>query len=237
MVKYADDITIVLPLLSDDTSCIRNEIIRETENLKQWCDRNFLKLNFGKSNALIISRYPVHFDEPLPINHVKSLKLLGITLNVGLNWNSHVIDLKVRACRRIHIIRRLKSMLPASDVHTVYTAIIRSLFEYASPVFIGLNKNDSRTLQRIENRVHRIIYWNAENQIRKCNCCDLEERRFKAMVKLFAQIEGYPSHILRNLLPRKLVYSQVYEMILTRTVKFSRTFLPIAIRVKNSCCS
>ena len=78
-------------------------------------------------------------------------------------------------------------------LHTVYEATIRSLLEYACPVFVGLSPTLSERLNRIVRRAHRIM---AHNEDFECHCEDLRTRRDRLALKLFAKAENNKNHIL-----------------------------------------
>ena len=100
------------------------------------------------------------------------MKILGVIVNDSLKWSSHVSATCVKACRRLHILRRLKLTLSQSELHLVYTLLIRSLLEYASPAFVGINKALQNKIQRVDNRAHRLIYniYFGSDNVRKCLC-------------------------------------------------------------------
>ena len=228
MLKYADDISIVVPLPNDNSSDIRNIIDCETRNVKAWCLKNLLKLNSDKSNVMIVSRHSVSFEEPLPVNRVSVTKCLGLFINDKLTWETHINYLRVKCGQRLHIIRRLKSLVPVCKLHDIYSAIIRSVLDYASPVFIGLSKKENDVLKKIRNRAHRIMY----NGTTKCHkCCDkLEDRRVVLSRRLFNEIERDCSHLLRDRLPPRFALSNRYMYPFVRTEKYGRSFFPFLLQ-------
>lgn len=226
--KYADDITMVLPLLNGNVDYIRDVIESETNNVRNWRSCNKLTLNTEKSNVMIVSRRPVIFSMSLPIHHVHVLKLLGVLLNGKLTWDHHIDYVRVKASQRLHIIRKLKMLISTDRLHDVYSALIRSLLEYASPVFVGLSRRNNDILRRIDRRAHRIIYSGSA----ECSKCatSIEDRRVRQAVGLFRQVESDSQHILADLLPRKLPKSGHYDFPCVRTDKYARSFLPFVLR-------
>ena len=132
----------------------------------------------------------------------------------------------------------MRDIVPAAELHMIYVAIIRSLFEYASPVFIGLNKKLSDRMSKIDRRAHRIIRSKSNDDATKlceCNHSTLYERRLCIAEKLFASIEkSGTSHLLFHCLPRVLSNSNQYSVPFASNNKYFNSFFPYMVRHINS---
>ena len=53
-----------------------------------------------------------------------------------------------------------------NELWTVFTGLIRSVLEYAAPLFISLSKSLCKQIELIQNRAHKIICGAVEN----CGC-------------------------------------------------------------------
>ena len=158
--------------------------------------------------------------------------MLGVKLNGKLDWNSHVNFVKKKCCQRFHALRRLKPFLPPRELHSVYTAHIRSLIEYACPVFSGLNKTTSDTLQRIDDRAHRIIFGARPYP---CNCQNINQRMQFLSVNLFNKITTHSKHLLHHNIPPHLrTKPKQHQNILCRTQKRNNSFFPLITRAINN---
>jgi hypothetical protein len=73
------------------------------------------------------------------VERVSSIKLLRVWLTNNLSWDIHVDKILKKANSRIYALRLLKKAGPLNIVH-IYCAVIRSQFEYASPVWSALPK-------------------------------------------------------------------------------------------------
>ena len=145
-VKYVDDITIAS--VSNDSD--DNELQHATEQLADWCTCNGMRLNtrktkemllhFGKKSDLQAIR-PISIDGAC-IERVTTFKLLGIYINCDLSWSSHIDYVVAKASKRIFVITQLiRAGVDKSDIVNVYSAIIRSVVEYACPVWhCGITK-------------------------------------------------------------------------------------------------
>ena len=140
----------------------------------------------------------------LDVQIVHSVRLLGVYLNDRLSWDTHVQFLKKVGSQRLHIIRKMKGLVSEANLHCVYTAIIRSLLEYASPVFVGLNKKQSGILQRIDRRAHRIMKFGSSSDSCPCDQDSLADRRLEQSRSLWYEIEKCTDNNLHSLIPHKL---------------------------------
>lgn len=233
VVKYADDLTVIVPLPVNSANNIKHIIDSETENVTTWCEDNRLVLNRKKSTCLLITR-----NVPPPLHELKveisrNVRYLGVQLDDKLSWDAHVHYLKKVGSQRLHILRKMKGLVSERDLHRVYTAVIRSILEYASPAFVGLNKKHARILQQIDKRAHRIMnFGNSSASL----CCDQESlaaRRLEASVKLWRNIESCTDHTLHTLLPHKLQRSKKYSVQFHKTNKYGNSYFPFMTRFLN----
>ena len=235
VVKYADDITIVLPIQSNSPVSIRSSINNETQNVSQWCAENHLLLNTTKSKCLLATKQKVENIEGLTIDSVSTLRLLGLHFNTKLNWDTHVEFLRVTCCRRLHILRRLRGLIPSSHLLLVYHAIVRSVLEYSSPVFVGLNKKNSTIIKKIENRAKRIItFGSSEPLITENEKDSLQGRRLGLSKRLWDAIDKNEDHLLHHMIPKRLPFTKKYNIIYHRTDKFANSFFLFMARYLNS---
>lgn len=224
--KYADDISLVIPLKRGSMNAMKQQIEDEVENIAAQTASLHLQLNRSKSKAMIIWRSKSHENMSLTIPMTESMKVLGVILNVKLDWSMHVKNICKVANQRFHLLRKLKNLVSRRELHDVYVAIIRSLVEYACPIFIGIKDKYSKELQKINKRAHKIINGaNNENQ-KVCTCMKtvLTERRHEISKKLFLNIESNPDHILHNRIPKHLTYTQHYQTTYCRTNRRQRSF-------------
>ena len=235
-VKYADDINLVIPLHSDVAHEIRDKIDYETEHIRGLCARHQLVLNVEKSKVLIYARHKVKFEVPPTLPVDSRLKILGVIINSKFSWDSHVEFIAKKCAQRIHIIRKLRPLLTYEEIHSVYNALIRSIIEYASPAFVGLNKKLSEKLRKIDSRVHRIMAgFSLDDPYNSCDCVkdSITKRRLAHAEKLYRTIELTP-HILSSLVPTRLPTSGHIAVPFVHNNSYFRSFFPFMSRHINS---
>lgn len=107
LIKYADDITILIPF----TKCVdlAARARSEVSNVVKWCESHGLAVNQQKTHTLLFSRSKPSASIPEALPNLKpQLKILGITFESSLKWSLHVKDVTMKAARRIHILKQLK---------------------------------------------------------------------------------------------------------------------------------
>ena len=193
--KYIDvDITI-----SESSSCSNVSLLQTAvDKVKDWSDKNNMKLNENKTKEMYISfkQNPAPVP-PLIINsnaveRVHSFKILGVWLSDDLSWKSHVNYMHSRATPRLYYLRQLRRCgLSQCDLLAYYRTLIRPILEYACPVWhAGLTKGESDILEKIQKRALKIIYSDMpyEACIQKAQIEFLKTRRERLSKQFFLQI-------------------------------------------------
>jgi len=91
------------------------------------------------------------------IQAVSTLKLLGVTFDVKLDFKEHFIDILKRASQRLYFLRILKKHFGKDKLWYIFFTLIRSLLEYAAPLFMCLPKSVDEWLEKLQRRAHRIM--------------------------------------------------------------------------------
>ena len=91
---------------------------------------------------------------------VESTKLLGLTISNDLTRNVHVSEVRKYLLKQLYFLIQLKrANVSEFDLSRFYTACIRSVIDYAAPVFNhALPKYLLNELERIQKRALRFIY-------------------------------------------------------------------------------
>ena len=83
---------------------------------------------------------------------VEEMKILGVVINNKLNWASHVEHITLVTSRKLHILRRAKTIISQKELHLLYTALIRSILDYASPALISQQKTRNKAQSNRQQR-------------------------------------------------------------------------------------
>ena len=207
--KFVDDTTSSEILPKGNVSTAQNI----ADHIKQWSEENRLKLHPDKCKELRISfsKDPVVLDQVIlngkEVEIVESAKLLGVTISNNLSWHAHIKEVVKKASKRLYYLVQLKrARLPAKDLVLFYTSCVRSVMDYAVPVFYhSLPQYLKNELIRLEKRAISIINpgmdYSATGEI--LNIKPIEEHHNFLCKNLFDNVTKDPNHKLYDLLPQK----------------------------------
>ncbi|CAB4019420.1 Hypothetical predicted protein [Paramuricea clavata] len=160
--KFVDDTTAmeVVPRCSPSLLPL---VVQEISN---FSSARGMELNPKKCKEMIINflQYRIPCNQSMFINsqcveRVHSFKILGVYLSDDLTWNAHVDHILKKANSRLFALRLLKKAgLGHTDLITIYCSVIRSVLEYASPVWAALPDYLSSHLESVQKRALKIIF-------------------------------------------------------------------------------
>ena len=200
-VKYADDVTLIVPVYKnffDDMSVINAEV----KFFESWCKSHKMSINLTKTKVLNInfSNNPLN---PLPIfDNVSVIKVLGLYFNRKLTWSDHFNFVVKKASSRLYVLRVLKPLLNHDELVVVFYALIQSVLDYASSLFLNTQVYLNSKFVSLCKRAFRIIHGHAVYTCNTCNILDVQSRRQLLAMKLFNDALSSSAHVLHNLLPR-----------------------------------
>ena len=197
-IKFADDTTILIIIKKYDSN--PQELVRLViGKVQEWSNGNMMTLNNNKTKVLNISfsinPWQPDTDLKSEIQFVESLKLLGVTFTSSLSWNLHIQNITKVCSQRLAALRILKGYLEPGELKMTYNAMIQSVYEYASPLFISMPTVLKEKIKKIFRRAHRIMCPNCVCQI------NTDDRRLLQARSLFQAIHNNTKHNLHNLLP------------------------------------
>ena len=183
------------------------------DHVMQWSEENRLQLHPEKCKELRISfsREPVVLDQVTvngkEIELVDSAKLLGVIISNNLTSNAHIKEVIKKTRKRLYYLIQLKrARLLVKDLVLFYTSWMRSVMDYAVPVFYhGLPQYLKNDLIRLEKRAISIINPYMDN-LAAGEALDMkliEEHHNLLCKNLFDKIVNNGNHKLADLLPKK----------------------------------
>jgi len=131
---FADD-TIIYLTISNSKDC--NRLQEDLNKLSQWEKK--WKMAFHPDKVLTISRKKTNIKHDYTLNnyileHVKSAKYLGLTINHNLNWGEHISNITNKATRNLNFIRRNLNISSTRIKETAYLSLVRPGVEYSAAV-------------------------------------------------------------------------------------------------------
>lgn len=206
VVKYADDVVILLPVFKNayqDQSVIRTEMV----HFESWCSKYGMFINKSKTKVLTVNFSKLAISNVSDFVNVTVLKFLGLHFNSKLTWTNHFEYVARKVSQRLYILRVLKNILSHDELVLVFNAVIRSLMEYASPVFLNPGIVLDHSFLSLCKRAFRIIHGTNVKICESCNMLNLVDRRKALSLKLFKQVIDSHDHVLRKFVPRKSAHS------------------------------
>ena len=157
------------------------------DNLNKWLISNKLTLNSAKTEFMLIgSRQKLStLSNPLKllidnvaIEHVSSVKSLGIFIDENLRWQTHIDKLSEKVASGIGAIKRIRPFVPPPTLYYIYNALFSSHFDYCNPVLGNSVKTLFDRLQKLHNRAARVLTFcscdaDANSLIRQLDWKDL----------------------------------------------------------------
>ena len=223
MTKFADDITLSIPIFFDS-----NHVMAEINNITTWSNPVGLDLNLKKCKYIFISSSSCGSPFLIPdFTYCDKILLLGVYFCNNLKWDMHFSHIRSVCSKRLYALRTLKSTLTVSELRNVYMSLIVSLIEYCSALFVGMTDQTTDIIKGIQRRFHNIIcYYN-------CHCKtlpDLLSRRNSSSVNLYlAASQHY--HILHDIIPSKRTWFQQPH---SNTERRKRSFIPYTTELVNN---
>ena len=162
---YADDITIT----STDTNkhIAQAKLQPYLQEIASWTQKNQLHLNPDKTTSTLFTPDPAEYSTQLTLNidnvvilTVKNPKILGLTFDPKLTYNSHIRKTSDKARNTLKLLKALTSTKWGKQKETIvatYKAITRPILEYVSTILSPIASTTGITkLQTIQNMALRI---------------------------------------------------------------------------------
>ena len=196
IIKYADDITLCMPIFKNTSN---THIADAHDKLISWTIDVGLQLNMGKCKTLVIPRSTKCSSILIPgIQTVKQITLLGVVFNDKLTWKEHIDKVVKISSRRLFPLRVLKPYLDRHELRNAYYGVMRSIMEYAAPLFVGLSKTDADRLEKLQRRFHRLL---CGKECKEACLTTITERRRNLACKLYRSAVS-KDHILHPIVCR-----------------------------------
>ena len=149
--KFVDDTSAVEILPRNSISLLNMAV----SSIQDYAVTHNMKLNPRKCKEMVINfmNNPNFLINPIVIGdttvqRVASYKLLGVSIDDDLKWNTHVDHIYKKACKRLYSLRLLKKAgVTATGILKVYVSIIRPILEYAVPVWQAISEKQSEKLE------------------------------------------------------------------------------------------
>ena len=162
---YADDCTLSCSYKRQDSAVVGLEINQLLKLVASWGSRWQSTFAPEKTQAMVISRSPeaarvmegkIKFNENiLPISDC--ISILGVDFDKRLNFGQHLNEITRKASLRVSTLRRMKHLLDARGLQTLYRAQVRPFLEYAPLAWMSTPKSYLTRLDKVQLRAQQLI--------------------------------------------------------------------------------
>lgn len=164
---FADDTGIYSS--SNQSNVIVKRLNIALKNISDYFQKWKIKANVNKTQAIIFpfdnkrKRQPtLNFEcNGTTIDRSKSVKYLGVTLDSKLNFGEHITKSHAKASRcfgAVYTLLAPKSNLSIENKRLIYTAVIRPIISYASPIWNCSAQTHLMKLYSLQNKILKIIH-------------------------------------------------------------------------------
>jgi hypothetical protein len=162
MYNYADDNT--LSVAHRDRAELKSRLESASEEAIRWFDSNKMLANPEKFQAISLApkrseqvSETLHFRETSIISET-CVKVLGVSVDDKLTFDTHIRELCVKAARQLNVLRRLAPQLDFKSRMVIYKTFVLSNFNYCPLVWHFCGKSNSNKLERLQERGLRFVF-------------------------------------------------------------------------------
>lgn len=142
---------------------VANIINEDLECIRAWSERNLLKLNAKKTNALLISRYiQVEYPEIKigneTIGFVDRATSLGFTVGNNFKWDSYVLGQCGKIYGSLRSLYTKASLLSTNVKLKLFKTFILPYFISCDFLFFNVSSNTQERLKVALNSCVRFVY-------------------------------------------------------------------------------
>jgi hypothetical protein len=162
---FADDTT----LSTSDVSLNRvvESLTHDFLNANKWCDLNRISINANKTNVMYISskhkQNYIYESNPCISYKTEQIvcsseeKLLGITINNTLSWQSHIDNVLKKCNSLLHLLSRIKLFIFIPERKMFYNAYILPHLDYCCIIYGNCTSFLEDKFIKVQKRAARLI--------------------------------------------------------------------------------
>lgn len=158
---FADDLKLYFAIGGvEDCESLQSDI----NSVVEWGKRNHLEFNRSKCKTISFTRSlrPISFDYHMSgviLERVTEIRDLGVTLDVELTFNTHIIDVCNRAFKSLgFVMRQAARFNDRSAIIVLFYAYVRSKLEYNSIIWDPHERTYMIMLERVQRKFARYLY-------------------------------------------------------------------------------
>ena len=129
-----------------------------------WLDRNEMIANPDKFHALLVRKdrentagQNISFQGHA-IKSEETVKLLGVTLDNKLNFDTHISNLCKKAAAQLKVLKRLRSFIGFEQKKVLVQSFVYSNFNYCPLVWYFSSMKSLQKIEKLQERALRFLY-------------------------------------------------------------------------------
>ena len=229
--NYADDNT--LYNFGFDADKVLETLVIDFETVKDWYFNNYMVLNAGKCHFMCLGKDSVHkyltFNN-IVMENTEEVKILGITIDNKLSFNSHIKTLCVKASQKLGALSRLSNYLNKTQKSLVFNSMIKSHFSYCPLVWMFCSRTSNNRINKLHERSLRVIHTDEISDFDSLldinNDITIHHRNIQVlMIEVYKIKNGIAPPIMNSILTKRtntynLRHFQEFETETKRTVNY-----------------
>ena len=165
--NYADDTTPYV--IEDDIMKLLKTLESETYSVLNWFRMNEMKPNEGKCHLIVADVKHMNYSSDSYIyldgaflKNEDSVKLLGVQIDKGLNFEEHISYLLKEGNKKLHAIMRIKKFLCKEKLRLIMKTFIESQFNYCPLIWMCHSRDLNNRINKLHERALRVVYNNKD---------------------------------------------------------------------------
>ena len=191
--SYADDTTPYT--CGSDFKEVIKYLEESSKILFKWFKDNYMKANADKCHLLLSTNdiFTAEIDKAV-IQNSTNEKLLGVTIDSKLSFDTHVSNLCKKAGQKLNALSRLAPYMNYEHRRNVMKAFIHSQFGYCPIVWMNHSRSLNNRINRIHERALRIVYRDKissfESLLERDDSVTIHNRNIHAVVTEFYKVKN-----------------------------------------------
>ena len=160
---FADDHTISAK--SKRLEDLKDILCKDSNKAIEWLDENSMIANPSKFQAIVFSKTRNFIETEFKIKDKvikseESVRLLGITIDYKLKFNTHISDVCIRAGGQLNALYRLKRYLTKDSKKLSINSFIMSNFNYCPLIWHFTDYNSNQKIETLQKRAYKFLNLN-----------------------------------------------------------------------------
>ena len=158
--NYADDTSILCKHREYDSAY--NDLLSAASTMIHWYKMNYMQANPEKFQFIIFDKerqsWSLQLNHNVTIQSVSNVKLLGVNIDVELNFNHHIALSCNKAGRQINALLQLSNVLNVDTKILILQSFILSHFMYCCIICHFCSISDTKKIEKMQLKALRHIY-------------------------------------------------------------------------------